>query len=113
MGAEQDPREAEFEAQIEALRRHFVSELPERREALVAAWVDCADGGDEVPWLRLRDVAHKLSGSAPCYGLDEVGDAGRRLDKSLSGRAPCRERNVVADLVAELTVALDQAIAAS
>ncbi|MBS0382843.1 MAG: Hpt domain-containing protein [Proteobacteria bacterium] len=113
MGAEQDPRDAEFEAQIEALRQHFVGELPERRAKLVAAWVDCVDRGDEAPWLRLRDVAHKLSGSAPCYGLDAIGDAGRRLDKLLSGRTPCRERDAVATTVAELIAALDQTIAVS
>lgn len=111
MGIEQDPREAEFEAQIEALRLHFVSELPDRRAKLVAAWGECVDQGDEAPWLRLRDVAHKLSGSAPCYGLDAIGAAGRQLDRLLSGRVPCRERGMVAGVVEELTAALDQAIA--
>lgn len=113
MGVEQDPREAEFEAQIEALRLHFVSELPERRALLVAAWADCVDRGEETPWLRLRDVAHKLSGSAPCYGLDEIGDAGRQLDKLLSGRVSCRERDGVTAAVNRLAVALDKAIAAA
>lgn len=112
MGAELDPREAEFQAQIEALRRHFMQELPGRRIALVAAWGECMDGGDEAPWLRLRDVAHKLSGSAPCYGLDAVGDAARALDRLLSGRAPCRERGAATAAVTALTTVLDAAIAA-
>ena len=113
MVAELDPREAEFQAQIEALRRHFLEELPERRAALAAAWHDCADAGDEAPWLRLRDVAHKLSGSAACYGLDAVGDRARDLDKLLSGRAPCRERAAVDGAVTDLVVTLDAAIASS
>lgn len=113
MGAEIDPREIEFQAQFEALRRHFMQELPERRGALVSAWSNCADGGDEAPWLRLRDVAHKLSGSAPNYGLDAVGDLARRLDRLLSGRTPCRERAGANAMVANLTAALDEAIAAS
>ena len=113
MGAEIDPREIEFQAQFEALRRHFMQELPERRAALVSAWNDCADGGDEAPWLRLRDVAHKLSGSAPNYGLDVVGDLARRLDRLLSGRTPCRERAGAGAPVATLKAALDEAIAAS
>jgi HPt (histidine-containing phosphotransfer) domain-containing protein len=110
---ETDPREAEFQAQLEALRRHFLQELPARRAALASAWSECADGADEAPWLRLRDVAHKLSGSAPCYGLDAVGDAARELDRLLSGRTPCRERASAAAAVARLTTALDEAIAAT
>jgi HPt (histidine-containing phosphotransfer) domain-containing protein len=110
MAAESDSREAEFQAQIEALRRHFLQELPERRAALAAAWHDCATAGDEAPWLSLRDVAHKLSGSAPCYGLDAVGEAAGNLDRLLSGRAPCRERSAAEGAVAELMAALDTAI---
>lgn len=112
MDAELDPREAEFQAQIEALRRHFMQELPGRRAALASAWIECMDGGEEAPWLRLRDVAHKLSGSAPCHGLDAVGDAARALDRLLSGRAPCRARDVAAAAVTSLTTVLDLAIAA-
>ena len=112
MAADWDTREAEFQAQFEALRRHFMQELPERRAALASAWNDCADGGDEGPWLRLRDVAHKLSGSAPNYGLESIGDIARNLDRLLSGRTPCRDRAATAGVVAELTAALDEAIAA-
>ena len=54
MGVESDPREAEFQAQIEALRRHFMQELPGRRAALAAACGECVDAGDEVPWMVLR-----------------------------------------------------------
>lgn len=113
MGTEADPREIEFQAQFEALRRHFMQELPERRAALVSAWNECADGGDEAPWLRLRDVAHKLSGSAPNYGLDMVGDIARGLDRLLSGRTPCRERAAVGAAVMKLIAALDEAVAAA
>jgi hypothetical protein len=113
MGAEADPGEAEFQAQIEVLRRHFMQELPGRRAALAVAWGECTDGGDEAPWLRLREVGHKLSGSAPCYGLDAVGDAARDLDRLLSGRAPCRERAAATAAVAALTAVLDAAILAT
>lgn len=110
MGVEPDPREAEFQAQIEALRRHFMQELPGRRAALASAWSECMDSGDEAPWLRLRDVAHRLSGSAPCYGLDGVGEAARALDRLLSGRAPCRDRAAATSAVASLAALLDAAI---
>ena len=113
MGVESDPREAEFQAQIEALRRHFMQELPGRRAALASAWTECVDAADEAPWLRLRDVAHKLSGSAPFYGLDAVGDAARELDRLLSGRAPCRERALAMIAVTSLTSVLDAATPAA
>jgi HPt (histidine-containing phosphotransfer) domain-containing protein len=113
MGVESDPREAEFQAQIAALGRHFLDELPGRRAALSAAWDDCVDGGDEAPWLRLRDIAHKLSGSAPCYGLEAVGDAARKLDGLLSGRNPCRVRAAADATVTALTAALDAVIPAA
>ncbi|MGH8190189.1 MAG: Hpt domain-containing protein [Rhodanobacteraceae bacterium] len=111
--AELDPREVEFQAQIEALRRHFLQGLPARRAALVAAWRDCADLSDESPWQSLRDVAHKLSGSAPCYGLDAVGEAARDLDRLLSGRVPCRARAGVDRPVTLLLATLDAAIASA
>lgn len=110
MATDVDPRELEFEAQIEALRRHFLEGLPERRAALAKAWHDCADGGDESPWQQLRDVTHKLAGSAPSYGLDAVGEAARTLDRLLSGRPPCRERATAGVAVAELAKALDAAV---
>lgn len=113
MAAELDPGEVEFQAQVEALRRHFLRELPERGAALVSAWDGCEDAGDEAPWLRLRDITHRLSGSAPCYGLDAVGGTARELDRLLSGRNPCRERARVAGAVARLQAALNVAIAAA
>lgn len=113
MATEVDPGEVEFQAQVEALRRHFLQSLPERRAALAAAWRDCVDVGGESAWQCLRDVAHRLSGSAPCYGLDVVGELARSLDRLLSGKPPCRERAVLAGAVAELSAALDAAIESS
>lgn len=106
-----DFADAAFQAQLDALRRHYLQGLPARRSALDDAWRGCADGGNEAPWLGLRDVAHKLSGSAPCYGLDALGVAARDLDKLLSGGAPCRERARVEADIARLAALLDAAIA--
>lgn len=97
---------------MEALRRHFRGELPARRAALSDAWSACVDGGDEAPWLRLRDVAHKLSGSAPNFGLNAVGEAARELDRLLSGRNPCRDRTGARRAVERLGRTLDSAIGA-
>lgn len=114
MTTPQDPDfdDPEFLAELAELRRGFIAGLPARREALVEAWAHCADAGEEAAWLRLREVAHKLSGSAANYGLDELGLAGRALDRLLSGRTPCRTRDVAAAPVARLRALLDAAIAA-
>lgn len=108
-----DSRDAAFEAQLDALREHFLTGLPARRTALVAAWRDCTDGGDDAPWQRLREVAHKLAGSAPCYGLEAVGDVARELDRQLSGRQPCRERARVEAPVGRLLALMDAAISSA
>lgn len=107
-----ESRQAEFDAQVAALCRRFLDGLPARRVALADAWRDCADGGDETPWQCLREVAHNLSGSAPCYGLEAMGQAARNLDLLLSGHSPCRTRAIANPLVVRLQSALDAAIEA-
>lgn len=102
----------EFQAQLAALRRKYVQGLPARRAALVAAWRDCTAGSGEPAWQRVRDVAHKLSGSASSYGFEALGDAGRELDRLLSGRVPCRDPQRTEPMVLRLTAALDAVIAA-
>ncbi|MGH8145627.1 MAG: Hpt domain-containing protein [Rhodanobacteraceae bacterium] len=107
-----DSRQTEFEAQVAALCRRFLDGLPARQAALADAWRNCADAGDETPWQRLREVAHNLSGSAPCYGLEAMGQAARNLDLLLSDHPPCRARAVASVPVARLQSALDAAIEA-
>jgi hypothetical protein len=105
-----DFADAAFQAQLEALRQHYLQEMPARRALLIEAWRGCTDGGDEAAWMSLRDVAHKLSGSAPCYGLDALGDAARDVDRLLSGRPPCRERARLEAVVIRMQELVDAAI---
>jgi HPt (histidine-containing phosphotransfer) domain-containing protein len=105
-----DSRQAEFDAQVAALCRRFLEGLPARRAAFADAWRECTDGGDDAPWQRLRAVAHKLSGSAPCYGLEAMGEAARALDLLLSRRPACRARADASAAVTRLQAALDAAI---
>lgn len=102
----------EFQAQLAALRRKYVQGLPARQVALARAWRDCAAGAGEPAWQQVRDVAHKLAGSASSYGFDALGSAGRELDRLLSGRAPSRDRALVEPLVRRLAAALDAVITA-
>ncbi len=110
MDTQSDSAQAEFEARVEALRRRYVAGLPARRAALAAAWDACRDAGDDAPWQQLREVAHNLSGSAPCYGFETLGRAARDLDRMLSGQAPCRARADAADPVAGVLAALDAVV---
>lgn len=101
-----------FQAQMAALRRQFRTGLAGRRTALADAWARCGDGSGEAAWLQLRDVAHKLSGSAPSYGFEAIGVAARDLDGLLSGRPPCRQRALAEVAVMRLQAVLDAAVAA-
>lgn len=110
MATDVDPWDAEFEAQVGALRRHFLAGLPARRDALSAAWADCLAGIGEASWLALRDSAHRLAGSAACYGLEMLGGQARELDRLLSGAAPCRDADLAAPAVERVLAEVDRAI---
>lgn len=102
--------DASFEAELAALRERFLAGLPERRAGLLDAWNHCVDDAAEEAWLALRRAAHRLSGSAPCYGLEALGAAARELDALLSARPPCRARQACAEQVARLRQLLDSNI---
>lgn len=111
MSSNTDPGEADFEAQMQALRAQFASGLPARRTALAAAWASCQAGTSERDWQALRDVAHRLAGSAASFGLDTLGEAARELDRLLSRPPVCRDPTLAAPRVAILTAALERSIA--
>lgn len=104
-----DFSDATFQAQMAALRRQYVTGLVARSTALADAWRTCSDGGGEAAWLTLRDVAHKLSGSASSYGFESLGAAARELDGLLSGRPPCRVRATAEAAVMRVRSLLDAA----
>ncbi|MGH8155476.1 MAG: Hpt domain-containing protein [Rhodanobacteraceae bacterium] len=108
-----DFSDATFQAQMAALRRQYVAGLAVRSAALADAWRACSDGGGEAAWLALRDVAHRLSGSASSYGFVSLGAAARELDGLLSGHPPCRVRAAAEAAVTRVRTLLDAAMAGS
>lgn len=104
-----DFSDATFQAQMAALRRQYVTGLVARSAALADAWRACSDDGGETAWLTLRDVAHKLSGSASSYGFESLGAAARELDGLLSGHPPCRVRAAAEAAVVRVRTLLDAA----
>lgn len=111
--SEMQLREAAFRADLEALRIQYMRRLPELAEAFASAWDECRDDAGEEAWLAVRSLAHKMSGSAPCYGLEALGLAARELDGMLSGKAPCRSRRQAGEtaerVLSELRTALREA----
>ncbi len=103
--------EFDYEARLAALTRVYVAALPDKQADLARLWAACADATTDETWQALRTLAHRLSGSAPNYGFDALGDAARALDTRLGGKMPCRDRTRLAPLVAALHEALAAATA--
>lgn len=59
----------------------FVSELPDRADAVQAAW-----SGQKLD--DLRRLAHQLRGSSASYGFSVIGDTAGRIEDQLKGMAP-------------------------
>jgi HPt (histidine-containing phosphotransfer) domain-containing protein len=108
-----DLAEAEFDARYRLLQSQYLSELPQRRKAVAALWAASMRDAASPAWRELHSLAHRLSGSAPCYGLDAVGEAAQEVDRLLSAKPPCRELPVLRPAVSRLLNLLDAAIAAS
>lgn len=103
----------DFEARLAALTRDYVRALPDRRAELARLWDACRADAAAPEWGALRQLVHRLSGSAPNYGFEALGEAARSLDTLLSGASPCRDPLRLAPAVAAFAVTLDAAIGAT
>ncbi|HXS73133.1 MAG TPA: Hpt domain-containing protein [Rhodanobacteraceae bacterium] len=97
----------DFQARYDALRAAYLAALPQRRSDAAEHWRLCEQDAQSPAWRDLHTLAHRLSGSAPCYGLDEVGIAAQKLDRLLSGKPPCRDMGKLTPLIERLLTALD------
>ncbi|MBS0431675.1 MAG: Hpt domain-containing protein [Proteobacteria bacterium] len=104
--------DVEFDARYRALRVQYLSDLPQRRGAVASLWASSKRDAASPAWQELHVLAHRLSGSAPCYGLDAVGEAALELDRLLSARPPCRDPAMLQPPVVQLLDRLDAAIVA-
>lgn len=103
----------DFEARYEALRTAYFAALPQRRGEAADHWRACMQDAESPSWRELHSLVHKLSGSAPCYGLDEVGAVAQKLDRMLSGKPPCRDAAALAPWLDCLLAAMDSALTAA
>lgn len=101
---------------LDELRLRYLRSLPQKSDDIRAQW----DLLDQRPHERallveLHQQVHRLSGSAPAYGFDDIGALARPLDQRLSEwlRGEDGERDAVTDLIRTLAApvaALAQAL---
>lgn len=104
-----DLDELTFQARYDALHQEYLAALPQRRNSVAETWALCTDDAQSPAWCELQALAHRLSGSAPCYGLEAIGVAAHRIDRRLSSKVPCRDAVTLEPMVAALLAALDAA----
>ncbi|HET9834925.1 MAG TPA: Hpt domain-containing protein [Rhodanobacteraceae bacterium] len=97
----------DFEARYEALRSAYFAALPQRRADAAEFWRACMEDAQSQAWDDLHTLVHRLSGSAPCYGLEEIGVIAQKLDRMLSGKPPSRDIAALAPWMDSLLSALD------
>jgi len=101
---------------LDELRLRYLRSLPQKGDDIRAQWELLRQRPDERAQLvELHQQVHRLSGSAPAYGFDEIGALARPIDQRLSEwlRSDADERAAVADLVGALAApvaALAQAL---
>jgi len=83
--------EAEIEDELAALKEEFISVMAERIEEIDALLVKIGEGEwDGEAAGKVRFLAHKLAGSAGCFGYEKVSETARALenafDEWLEGR---------------------------
>jgi len=69
----------------EALKERYALALPQKAADIEAAWTAfCADPTDVAGRSRLHQAVHRLSGSAPAYGFEDLGVAAQGVDTVFS-----------------------------
>jgi HPt (histidine-containing phosphotransfer) domain-containing protein len=69
----------------EELKQRYALALPQKAVDIEAAWTAfCADPADAAGLGRLHQAVHRLSGSAPAYGFEDVGAAAQSVDAVFS-----------------------------
>lgn len=98
-------------AELEALRRSYQAELPDKLELITGAVEALLDGGWNKPDLQaLYLIVHKVTGSAAIYGFDAISRAAGELETWMlafaDGGVPEPRRGELLPLVRALEDAL-------
>ena len=98
----------------EKLLRGYVASLPDKQARIEACWLQVqATDFSPSSMAGLRDLAHRLAGSAGSYGFDSLGEAAATLDEALDIEVPgvAQRREIglrAADLLQALAAAADK-----
>ena len=69
----------------EELKERYALALPQKAVDIEAAWIAfCADPADAPKRGCLHQAVHRLSGSAPAYGFEDIGAAAQGVDAVFS-----------------------------
>lgn len=93
------------------LRERYIDSLPDKRAAIDAAWQRVRScGWRDRDVASLRNLAHRLAGSAGSYGLDALGLAACELDASLASAVDDAQRGTIETRVSTLLGEFSEAI---
>jgi HPt (histidine-containing phosphotransfer) domain-containing protein len=100
---------------LDELRLRYLRSLPQKGDDIRAQWELLRQRPHERALLtELHQQVHRLSGSAPAYGFDDIGALARPLDQRLAEwlRAGEDERDAVTVLVGALAAPVAALVAA-
>ena len=70
---------------MEELRQRYAQSLPQKGRDIERQWQACrAAPDDRRALVELHQSVHRLSGSAPAYGFDELGALAQPIDATLA-----------------------------
>lgn len=72
------------ELRLQALHARYRTSLSNKRAGVELAWrALCAESSDPARLESLMRLVHRLAGSAPSYGYQEIGDIAARTDATI------------------------------
>lgn len=100
---------------LDELRLRYLNSLPQKGQDLQAHWQRLLGHSlDRSLLVELQQQVHRLSGSAPAYGFDEIGAMARPLDARMAEwlRSENAQRETADELVALLATPVAQLVQA-
>lgn len=71
---------------LTALTLRYRASLPEKSQALAAAWLELEQEPSDQTYEKLRLLTHRLAGSAGSYGFEQIGAAAIQLERVIVAR---------------------------
>lgn len=96
---------------FEELKLRYARSLPQKATELAAAWARfSADADDAQARRALHQCVHRLSGAAPAFGLEQLGDAAQAVDGQFSDWMALPEFERLAPVLLQRAIAADMTI---